>query len=159
MTESVFPRKIMLATDGSKYSLEATKKTAQIAKMSNSDVIVVHVTEIPFLPIQKPLSGDTGPLGLGTTFETESEEKIHANEILVEAKQIFDNASVRTSVRLLNRSPQDNIARIIVNEAAKEDVDLLVVGATGRSGLETWLLGSVSEKVIRHAPCPVLVVR
>lgn len=158
MAESVFPRKIMLATDGSKNSLDAAKKTAQIAKTTNSDVIIIHVTETSFIHMRDQQI-DYIAFGARSEIETENEEKKHLNEVMAETKKAFDDLSVRTTTRFLNRQPTESIAKIIIDEAVKEKADLLVVGATGNTGLTEWLLGSVSEKVIRHAPCPVLVIR
>ncbi|MCZ7684405.1 MAG: universal stress protein [Sandaracinaceae bacterium] len=52
-----------------------------------------------------------------------------------------------------------NAAEGICNYAAKENVDLIVLSTHGRTGLAHLLIGSVAEKVVRHAPCPVLTVR
>jgi nucleotide-binding universal stress UspA family protein len=50
-------------------------------------------------------------------------------------------------------------ASVIVDTAVAEDVDLIVMSTHGRSGFSRWMLGSVTERVLRHAPCPVLVIR
>jgi hypothetical protein len=68
----------------------------------------------------------------------------------------FDNVFGRyTGVEHEGRRPADVLCRA----AADHGADLLVVGSHGRTGLERLLLGSVAERVIRHAPCPVLCVR
>jgi K+-sensing histidine kinase KdpD len=53
----------------------------------------------------------------------------------------------------------DQPAEAITRYATSEDVDLIVMGTQGRSGLSHLLAGSVAERVVRHAPCPVLTVR
>ena len=62
---------------------------------------------------------------------------------------------VNVERRVLHGSPFVSIARI----AKEEDVDIIVMGTHGRSGLKHILIGSVAEKVVRKSPCPVLVVR
>ena len=67
----------------------------------------------------------------------------------------FDAASVKVSTQFL----KGNVAQAIIGEVVKDKADLVVVGATGRGGVSSWLLGSIAEKIARNAPCPVLIVR
>jgi len=67
----MFPKKMMIATDGSKHSLDAAKKAAQIAKTNKSDAIIVHVLQ-PF----KHLKTQPGPMDVGGGFSVEKEHEI-----------------------------------------------------------------------------------
>jgi nucleotide-binding universal stress UspA family protein len=152
VSELIFPKKLMVATDGSKHSLDAAKRAAQIAKTNKSDAIIVHVLQ-PF----KHLKTKPGPMDVGGGFSVDKEQEIKewGNKAMDATKKMFDDASVKVSTRFLVGNP----AKAIVDEAEREKVDLVVVGATGHGGMTEWLLGSVAEKIARNAPCPVLIVR
>ncbi|MCK4583376.1 universal stress protein [Candidatus Bathyarchaeota archaeon] len=152
MSETSFPKKMIVASDGSKHSLHAAEKAAQMAKSSKSDVVIVHVLH-PYIH----LTTAPGLVDIGATYEIDNEEKIKKSgeEVMAKTKKVFDKASVKVSTRFL----KGNVAQAIIGEAVKDKSDLIVVGATGRSGLAEWLLGSDAEKIARNAPCPVLIVR
>ena len=128
------------------------EKCVQIAKMNNSEVIIVHV----FHPYMH-LTIAPGPMDIGGQYQVETEDEVKAvgKEIITKTQKVFDDASVKSSTRFL----KGNVAEAIINEAINEEVDIIVVGATGHGGLMTWLLGSVAHKIARNAPCPVLIVR
>jgi nucleotide-binding universal stress UspA family protein len=152
MSQSIFPKKLMLATDGSEHSLDAARKAAAIAKTNSSDVVIVNVLQ-PFVHLTTP----PGRLDLGAKYDIEKESEIKSwgMKIMDATKKVFDDASVRASTTFLMGNP----AKAIIDEAVNEKVDLIVVGATGHGGVTEWLLGSVAEKIARNAPCPVLIVR
>ena len=152
LSELVFPKKLMIATDGSKHSLDAAKKAAQIAKTNKSDVIIVHVLQ-PFVHLTTP----PGLMEIGGRIDVEKEHEIRewGYKAMDATKKIFDDASVKVNTLFLVGNP----AKAIIDEAMKEKVDLIVVGATGHGGMMEWLLGSVAEKIARNAPFPVLIVR
>ncbi len=139
-------KKILIATDGSEYTKSAIKKGLSLAKMLGAEVTGVYVVDI------RDFSG----------IDLEDMEYAYVNmlrdngdEILEELRDEADKMGVR--IRTVKREgiPADEI----VKAAEEDDADLIVIGSFGQSALEKLLLGSVAEKVIRHAPCPVLVVR
>ncbi len=65
-----------------------------------------------------------------------------------------ENPTVHCSTRVVEESPAD----AILDVAEQEKVGLIIMTTHGRGGLKRWLMGSVAEKVVRHAPCPVLTV-
>ena len=152
MSDTKFPKKMLVATDGSKHSLHAAEKAAEIAKNNKSEVVLVHVLH-PFVH----LATAPGPMDLGGQFEEDSEESIKKNgeEVMEKTRKPFDAASVKVSTQFL----KGNVAQAIIGEVVKDKADLVVVGATGRGGVSSWLLGSIAEKIARNAPCPVLIVR
>lgn len=150
MAESVFPKKLMLATDGSEHSLDAAKKAAKMAKTNAADVVIVNVLHPSRHLVVPPRSTD---IGGQIDIETEKEIKEKGKEIMNGTKKVFDDAHVKTKTQFL----VGNVAKAIINEAAKENVDLIVVGAAGHT--RNWLLGSVADKVATNATCPVLIVR
>ena len=139
-------KKILVATDGSEFTKEAVKKGISLAKMLDAELIGLYVVDIsPIIP----MSLDE------TSFPMVDFLRNEGDGVLKELEEQAKRAGVRIKVIKKEGIPADEI----IETAKKEDVDMIVVGTLGRSALEKLLLGSVAEKVIRHAPCPVLVVR
>lgn len=141
-------RKIMCAVDFSESSHEALFTAAELSKKTQATLVLVHVDEPP-LWVNEPymhLPGDVRQ-ELRVRVETQLEAW------KVEARQ-RGAAAVETS--LLSGSPWDRIVA-----AARQDptVDVILVGTHGRTGLKRAVIGSVAERVVRHAPCSVVVVR
>jgi nucleotide-binding universal stress UspA family protein len=139
-------KKILIATDGSEYTKEAVKKGLSLAKMLNAEVIGLYVVDVS--PIV-PMSLDE------TAFPMVDFLRNEGDEVLEKLKKQAEDMGVKIKTIKKEGIPADEI----VETAKEEDVDLIVIGTLGRSALEKLLLGSVAEKVIRHAPCPVFVVR
>jgi nucleotide-binding universal stress UspA family protein len=139
--------RILVATDFSETAERAIEVAAELAPIFDADVHVVHVIN-PAVPILRPHS-----LSLETTSETRARKsKMLAS--LVERKL----AAVPrvTSEALLNMSTH----LAITGYARDHEIELVVMGTHGRTGLSGVLLGSVAERTVRHASsCPVLVVR
>jgi nucleotide-binding universal stress UspA family protein len=141
-------KRIVTATDFSQHSKVALKYAAAFAKAFNAEVILVHVLEKPdFLSQLPPVSEGYLPPDL-----PEIQEK-HAR---VQCEQVLAEASLsHARVMLPLGSPYAEIVRV----ATEENADLIIVGTHGRGVLAHLLLGSVAERVVRMAPCPVLTVR
>ncbi len=140
-------RKICCATDFSELSRLAMLKAAEIAGRLGGDLELVHVHTPP------PSAGTDwlvppADLGEGTVVELEKTMAMWRDE----AERIVGRA-VRSTV-----IPGD-AAGELVRLARARPFDLVVVGTHGRRGLKRLVLGSVAERVVREAPCAVLVVR
>ncbi|MFQ5949862.1 MAG: universal stress protein [Nitrospiria bacterium] len=138
-------KKILVATDFSVYSERAIDYAAMIADQFSADIFLLHVIE----SLTYSLTDTLTVVG-------------HEKALSVTATALLDNlvkelVEKKVSVRsdLVTGTPY----REIIKKSQEEDVDLIVVGTHGRSGVEHFLLGSVAEKVIRVATCPVLTVR
>lgn len=139
-------KKILVPTDGSEYTREAIKKALTLAKMLNAEVIGLYVVDLsPVFPI----SPDE------TMFPMLEFLRNEGDDVLKDLKKQGEEIGIKIKLVKKEGIPADEI----IKTAKEEDVDLIVIGTLGRSALEKLLLGSVAEKVIRHAPCPVLVVR
>ena len=135
-------KKILVAVDGSEYSNAAVKKAGEIAKKFGSKVTLLTVI--------KPLSVFHEQVAV-----VEDLQKDEATHILRKAKEILIDLDVEA--KKLSRKGEP--AHEIVEIARTDNVDLIVVGSRGLSGIKKFLLGSVSKKVLEHAHCSVLVVR
>ncbi len=142
---------ILVPTDFSRASELALEAAARLARQNEAKVTVVHVHDpswAAWRPIGYPTEVQDEP-----PIEPDLEERIH--ERLRElCQRFFAGLPCKTALVLAS-----NAARGITDYAQKEDVDLIVISTHGRSGLSGLLIGSVAEKVVRHAPCPVLTLR
>ena len=141
-------KRILTATDFSPASQVALTYAAAFAKAFSAEVILCHVLEKPdFLAGLPPVAEGYFPPNLA-----EIQEK-HAR---VQCEQVLATAGLsHARVLLLHGSPAREIARA----ATEENADLIIAGTHGRGAIAHLLLGSVAERVVRMAPCPVLTVR
>lgn len=145
------PRTILVGTDFSDISDEALRAAALYARTFNARVIVTHIFDpTPNVP---PVVWSRPDL-LERSIRVEIEDAIRETLTGKTAELLKGVPEVEISV-VQHPSP----GRALVEIAEDEEVDLLVLGSHGRSGLSRAFLGSVAERVVRHAPCPVLVVR
>ncbi|WP_158598231.1 universal stress protein [Falsibacillus albus] len=88
---------------------------------------------------------------------TQTQEVVHnsADQAISEARFALETRGVHGEFEILDGSPADSISEF----ADREQVDLIVMGNSGHSGLKKFFIGSVSEKVTKHAHCPVLIVK
>jgi len=153
---SIFPTKILLATDGSEDAKLAATTAVELAKSTSSEVHVVYVMQLPSVP--GAVSYWSGvPSGYPYT-DAELEDGIEQ-----QARKVLD-AEVE-EVRSAGGEVAEAHLRIgtaaaeIVALAEEIEAGLIVMGSRGLGGIRGALMGSVSEAVVRHAHCPVLVVR
>ena len=127
--------RILLATDGSRYSDAAAVMAERLAKLCNLPVLVLSVT----LP-------------------SHNEERRSVADVAVKrVAEALERSGIQAEGRVIEAAQAD---LGIVETAKSEEADLVIVGSHGRSGLiEKVLIGSVSERVLGGAPCPVLVVK
>lgn len=136
-------RRVLVAVDGSAPSEKALEYALEDAKRLDSHLTMLRVV------ISLP-HGEKYPK------EALKEEIKNAEEYLEELKDKAEGEKVKANTKVLIGS---NAAAEIVRFAKEEDYNEIVVGSRGKTGLETISLGSVSESVVKRAPCPVLVVR
>jgi nucleotide-binding universal stress UspA family protein len=152
---SIFPTKILLATDGSREAEAAARTAADLAQKTHSELHVVHAFGIA--PVGPPVYPEATDLQ-SVEYEAETEEgqrisEQRAREVLQEEVE-----KVRSTVAG-EHLVEGRVAPEIVGLAEEIGAGLIVMGSRGRGGIRRALMGSVSESVVRHAHCPVLVVR
>ena len=137
--------KILLAVDGSDHALHAAKMAGDLARNMKSERlrIVVAFSHIPSY---------LGEPNLQAAIDSRLKE---ADKILQSALEAVGKIPGEIHTELIEGSP----AEAIINVAVTRDSDLIVMGSRGLGTLEGLLLGSTSQNVVSHAPCPVLIVR
>lgn len=137
--------KILLAVDGSDHALHAAKLAGDLARQMNSKW--VHVV-IAFDPIPIYL----GEPDLQIVINARLKE---AQKILKEAGDAVEQIPGEVHTEMLEGSP----AEAVIEVARTRESDLIVMGSRGLGRIAGAVLGSTSQKVVSHAPCPVLIVR
>jgi nucleotide-binding universal stress UspA family protein len=140
---SIFPTKILLATDSSKEAELAATTAVDLANSTNSELHVVHV-------------GDFLPTVLAQTEVEPAQLEREAQQLLDEQIRGIEEAggTVKEAHLRLGRADEE-----IVDLAQNIGAGMIVMGSRGRGRIRRALMGSVSESVVRHAHCPVTIVR
>ena len=135
--------KILVAIDKSDYSVTAARAAIDLVQLRPvDDVRFVHVVSLK-------------PGQLGTDDYPERPDVPEEWPVFQEHLAIAREAGVPVKCEILF----GNEAEMILHHAREEDVDLIVLGSLGESGIKEFFLGSVATRVTAHAPCSVLVVR
>lgn len=141
--EVTHAKRILVALDGSRNSEVALEQALHLGKAFRSIIYLMHVIDIY-------------PESMSVAVDMEEELSHEAREILEKGKRHVEAEGLTCGDAIVHMGGKP--ADFITREARDRGVDLIVVGSHGRTGLGRLLLGSVSERVIGHAPCPVLVV-
>jgi nucleotide-binding universal stress UspA family protein len=143
---STFPTRILLATDGSSHAELAAMKAVELAKSTGARLHVVAV-------------GRTFPAAVYDVYTEAWREDLRreAQEVLDAQVKKIEEAGGTVAIAHLKMNESRDEA--IVHLAEEIDADLIVIGSRGFGGLKRALLGNVADSVVRHAHCPVLVVR
>jgi nucleotide-binding universal stress UspA family protein len=161
---SIFPTKILLATDGSREAELAARTAADLAEKTGSELHLVHVFGIaPWYPVYPEVTALGGVEREEPMLEEDLERTSEQRATEQRAREILDTEVERA------RSAGGTVAQAHLREggvapqivALAEDIraGLIVMGSRGHGGVRRALMGSVSDSVVRHAHCPVLVVR
>ena len=142
--------KIVVAIDGSKFSEAAIQAVIEQARPKDTEIQVLHVVEPPSLLVAREMGGYDRALDV--VWEAETKQ---AEALVTKVADELRSKGLRVTTTVEQGDPQSKI----IEAASKWRADLIVVGSHGRKGLEHFLLGSVSEAVVRHAPCSVEIVR
>jgi len=141
-------KKLVVGIDFSDHANVAMRYAAEIARVFDAEVIACHVVEPPDLISQLPPGGEGYfPPNLPQLQQQSSEQQ---------CREMLAKAGVARG-RVL--TPVGSPFVELVRAAKDEDADLIVVGTHGRGAIAHILLGSVAERVVRKAHCPVLTVR
>jgi universal stress protein A len=140
-------RKILVPTDFSDCSEAALEYGRRMAEAFGASLHLLHVVQDPYT---QPWAAEAFPAPLGDLL---AEWEVQARNRMVSSLSEAERASVTIATQI--GSPFLEIVRY----AQEQQIDLIVIGTHGRGPIGHMLLGSVAEKVVRKAPCPVLTVR
>lgn len=140
-------KRIVCPTDFSTAAAPAERQAAELARRLDAEVLLLHVaTEAPLW------RESVGVPSVRAVFEA---QRKWATDTLAERVVALAGQGVSARAVVTVGVPWEEIIRV----AAQEGAEMIVMGTQGRTGLDRLLLGSVAERVIRRAPCPVLTVR
>ncbi|HVP41558.1 MAG TPA: universal stress protein [Candidatus Krumholzibacteriaceae bacterium] len=158
MQRNVFT-KILVPVDGSKFSQDAAEYAVGIAKLTHAKVIALHVVHLATYVFSYSAGEGMSPMAIPTPLPvtlTEDERK-EARKIVDDVKKVGEKAGVKVDTKVIERQP--SVPDAIIQFAEENGVDLIIMGTKGKTAIRRFLLGSVTESVVHHAHCPVLVVR
>jgi len=135
--------KIILATDGSSPSVEATRYAVALAKILKAQLIALYVDEQSALLLEEK-------------YEEELFEGVKHSPAGLQVAKWYGK---KNGIEVKTMIKQGSAPKKIVFTAEEEEADLIVIGTTGRTGLKRIAIGSVAEMVVKAAHVPVLVVR
>ena len=137
-------KKILVPTDGSDFAKKAQNHALFLAKVSGAEIVALSVTENNFV---NGLPLDDEVYQLNQILKEQSEENLKEFDKLNE-----DDLKITHVIR------EGSPAKAILEVAKEEEIDLIVMGSSGKSGFDRFIMGSVADKVVNSAKCAVLVV-
>lgn len=144
-----------MAIDRSGYKERIINFTISLAKPLGAEIIAIHVIDKSTIVPATDAYGNY--IGGDQIQATEDELRKQADEILSEAELLGDKEKVKVDKAII--VAHSSCAAAIIDYAKNNNVDLIVVGTKGMTGLKHFLLGSVANNIISHAHCPVLAVK
>jgi nucleotide-binding universal stress UspA family protein len=146
--------KIVVGIDGSEESMRAAEYAISIAKLYNAELIAVHVLTSDIGYIYSSPGVESPPL-------TIKEIVLLAED---EAKKWFDEIKEKANKKDIQLKTESIVAKksllnTILEYVEEHNINLVVVGTRGRSGIKKMLLGSIASGLVTYSPCPVLVIK
>ena len=144
-------KRILVPLDGSPLAERALPVAISLAQRYGSEILLVRVLEIP-----KPTPPTSHPeVTIGWVREARTQAHQEAQSYLDAQQQEVYRQGIEVRALMRDQSPAEDIIQV----ASSEKVDLIVMSTHGQGGLARGDFGSVADKVARHSPCPVLLVR
>ena len=146
-------KKILLPTDGSENAKRAAEHALKMGSRSGAEILVLNVVETPRFR------------GIRSVDKTELRKKLEQegqnafDEYSGMLAEIVDEGKCQKDVKLDLKFEEGSPADKILKTIDERNIDLVVMGTSGKHGINRFLLGSVAENTMRSAPCPVLVIR
>ena len=146
-------KKILVPIDGSYISFLALEYAMQLGKAFDSEIVVTHVND----PYDLSAPVDPKTVKIPTGEQTSEEKKKAGAAALAIAQKVAEKANYKNIAfeKAIDKDP----AKRIIDMAKEIDADSIVIGNRGLGTAGAFLLGSVSTAVVKHAPCPVIVVK
>jgi nucleotide-binding universal stress UspA family protein len=149
--------KLLIAIDGSKESMDAAYYAINVSNKFNAELYAIHV-------VKDPAYVEMFSFGIYDV-ETPFQRKSSLEHISQKAKEWFDEIKEKANEKNIQLSKAEligtstSVEGAIVNYAERNNIDLIVLGTKGYSGIKKLLLGSIASAVLTYAHCPVMVIR
>jgi nucleotide-binding universal stress UspA family protein len=140
-------KRILVPTDFSQHAEYALKVAAQIAKKNNSEIILLHMLELPHQ--------GSDALGSGSDIP----QIMYFKDRAIEKLDVLGDAPYLQGINVSHVLQFEKIFEGVINISRKNDVDFIVMGSHGASGYKEMFIGSNTEKVVRTSDVPVLVIK
>ena len=147
--------RILIATDGSKFSEKAAKVGIELAKLSGGKVIIVYVADISKYVSSAGLIPPFGGVSPDAINDVVASIRETGEKATLQVNELARASGVISKRQIVEGNPPSEILRI----AEDEKIDTIVMGSIGKTGLEKFLMGSVAEKVVHNSKLPVLIDR
>lgn len=146
-------KKILVPIDGSYISFQALEYAIQLGKAFDSEIVVTHVND----PYDLSAPVDPKTVTIPTCEQTSEEKKRDGAAALAIAQKVAEKANYKNIAfeKAIDKDP----AKRIIDMAKEIDADTIVMGNRGLGTAKSFFLGSVSTTVVKHACCPVIVVK
>lgn len=141
-------KKILVPTDGSKYAEKSLNHALVIANASGAEIIALSVIENGFslsLPANESLND------INDLLHDETKQNLKNVDRIKEESGLDANISYKIE--------EGSPAKAILKVADEEDIDLIVIASSGKTGFDKIIMGSVADKVVNNAKCSVLLIR
>jgi nucleotide-binding universal stress UspA family protein len=149
-------QKIMVPLDGSDFAATALPHAQEIARRFDAEVVLFQA--IQAMP-RYVAAGDAGAATIALDIQPEGETIQHEIETVKRGLEQVADGLRKQGIKTQTVTVVGPAADQIVDSAAEQKIDLIVMSTHGRTGLARWAFGSVATKVIQAARCPVLTVR
>ena len=137
-------KKILVAVEGSESSTDAFKEALSVAERNNAKLLILTIVDYKF--------------SIGDPAFINDSLKFHLNNAEIELEQLIANSNI-SQFDYETKIDSGNPKRKIIDYALENQVDLIMLGATGRGAVEQALVGSTTAYVVNHANCNVMVVK
>lgn len=148
-------QKILLAVDGSESSKKAAKKAAKLASSLNAHVSLITVINPDYSHNIETIEVSSAEMSMERLEELKEEKKRKGKRILDEAAQFLEENNIKVAKKVYEGNPADKICQV----AEEENYDMIVIADKGLGEIKRFFLGSISDKVVRHASTSVFVVK
>ena len=154
-------RSIVVGTDGSEPANEAVRQATDLASREGAQLHLVTAYHDPQI-VQETTVWTNDPKGVidtGRTGGSPQPETVDLREVAESVVKRAARAALSKGVEVETHAREGHPAEVIIEVAKQVEADLIVVGSRGLTGIQRYLLGSVSSRVSEHASCSVMIVR
>jgi nucleotide-binding universal stress UspA family protein len=155
-------KRILCPVDMSEFSLEALRLAVNVAEASGATLDILHVIHNPFDELYMTALTETDP-ALIDAYALEPQKRANIMRATEEHSEVllkqFCRDTVKRHANLRYHIRKGDPFEAILDSAEDFMTDLIVLATHGRTGIKRLVIGNVAEKIVRHAPCPVLTVK